>query len=526
MSPVSRGRKRKNNGGKLARQRGPAALPDLFVEPEPCDCPACSVEEFDPASLIDGLIETGAELSRSTDALDAEVTAASLVGPALAGDGFKEAIAAGLVPAIAQRANPGALAMLLALGGVAGQPVGAAAKAAANQLMEAGFERPIWADELAQPVELTDSRRLVDPAGSASILICAFRRARREHGFVVAVDHENCGAASRIMLLESDELAVVLGALRTGGVVPLVEETLEPAELRWQVENALAVREDLDDAGLEVDAFVDPDDDLGDLDELDDYPAMAALLGARMLALPAQAKPRAPHDRTLAGGLAALAALGLTVAEDDPSVPSRRRGRRGRVPTLPAKRARSAQPAPIYQIKVGLRGAKPPIWRRLELSADVSLAKLHRAIQIAFGWDDGHLHVFDTAHGEFGAADSEFGVRSENRVTLEQVAPKEKATLRYLYDFGDDWNHDILVERVLDRDDTASYPRCTGGRRAAPPEDCGGVWGYQCLLEILDDPSHPDHEERLGWLGLDDPDDLDPARFDTDEITRALLRQP
>jgi hypothetical protein len=66
----------------------------------------------------------------------------------------------------------------------------------------------------------------------------------------------------------------------------------------------------------------------------------------------------------------------------------------------------------------------------------------------------------------------------------------------------------------------------SGGRRAAPPEDCGGVWGYQCLLEILDDPSHPDHEERLGWLGLDDPDDLDPARFDADEITRALLRQP
>jgi hypothetical protein len=499
-------------------------LPGLFAEPELCDCPACSVEEFDPASLIDALIETGAELSQSTDALDAEVTAASLVGPALAGEGFEEAIATGLVPAIAQRANPGALAMLLALGGVAGQPVGAAAKAAANQLMEAGFERPVWADELAQPVELTDSRRLVDPAGSASILICAFRRARREHGFMMAVDHENCGAASRIMLLESDELAMAVGALRTGGMVPLVEETLEPAELRWQVENALGAREDhdLDDAGLEAEAFVDPDD----ADDLDDYPAMAALLGARMVALPVPAKPRAPHDRALAGGLSALAALGSTVAEDDPFAPSRRRGRRGRVPKLPAKRAKSAQPAPIYQIRVGLRGAKPPIWRRLELPADVSLAKLHRAIQIAFGWDDGHLHVFDTAHGEFGPADSEFGVSSENRVTLEQVAPKEKGTFRYIYDFGDDWNHDILVERVLDREDTASYPRCTGGRRAAPPEDCGGIWGYQCLLEILDDPSHPDHGELLDRFGLDDPDDLDPARFDADEITRALLRQP
>src|SRR5262249_9892724 len=97
-----------------------------------------------------------------------------------------------------------------------------------------------------------------------------------------------------------------------------------------------------------------------------------------------------------------------------------------------------------------------------------------------------------------------------------------KSKIRYTYDFGDDWEHDILVEKVLARDEAASYPRCTGGRRAAPPEDCGGVWGYAELLEILGDPDHPEHEDKLEWLGLAGADGFDPAEFDAEEVTQEL----
>jgi hypothetical protein len=102
------------------------------------------------------------------------------------------------------------------------------------------------------------------------------------------------------------------------------------------------------------------------------------------------------------------------------------------------------------------------------------------------------------------------------------VAPAVRSKICYTYDFGDDWRHDIVVEKVLERERAVTYPRCTGGRRAAPPDDCGGIWGYAELVEILSDPTHPDHDDRLDWLGLDDATDFDPARFDAAAITRAL----
>jgi hypothetical protein len=187
-------------------------------------------------------------------------------------------------------------------------------------------------------------------------------------------------------------------------------------------------------------------------------------------------------------------------------------------PALPPKRRTTA----IYQLKVGLRGAKPPIWRRLEVPANVSLARLHAIIQAAFGWEDSHLHVFNTPYGEFGTPDPELGHRSEKPVSLEQVAPEAGSRFRYLYDFGDDWDHDILVEKIVDRDPAAKYPRCTGGKRAAPPDDCGGIWGYLALVDILGDPTHPEHRERLDWLGLDDATEFDPVRFDVEATNRAL----
>jgi hypothetical protein len=195
------------------------------------------------------------------------------------------------------------------------------------------------------------------------------------------------------------------------------------------------------------------------------------------------------------------------------------------VAKLPAKRARRGRPAPIYQIKVGVRGARPPIWRRLQLPADTSLAALHEVIQVAFDWEDYHLHVFRTPYGEFGAADAELGHRAEAAVTLEQVAPGEGDKIGYTYDFGDDWSLEVVVEKLGEADPMASYPCCTGGRRAAPPEDCGGIAAYSHFTAALADPDHPGHDDALDWIGYTNPHpDFDPAHFNADAVTEALTR--
>lgn len=180
--------------------------------------------------------------------------------------------------------------------------------------------------------------------------------------------------------------------------------------------------------------------------------------------------------------------------------------------------------ATVHTLKIGLRGARPPIWRRLEVPSRIRLVELSAVIQAAFDWAGYHLWVFETVRGEYGLPDPELGHRDAASVTLRTIAPRAADQLRYVYDFGDDWEHDVVVEAVGPAVAEVGYPRCTGGRRAAPPEDCGGVWGYAELLEILADPGHAEHTERLQWLGLDSAGDLGPASFDVEEINQALGR--
>ncbi len=164
----------------------------------------------------------------------------------------------------------------------------------------------------------------------------------------------------------------------------------------------------------------------------------------------------------------------------------------------------------IYQLKVTLRGTKPSIWRRLLVPGDTRLSRLHRILQRAMGWDDSHLHAFTLGGGKIG---------SEPRLSLEQVLPSEKGRLRYEYDFGDGWEHDILVEKLLARQEDVWYPRCVAGERACPPEDVGGIWGYEELLEALQDPKHERHEEFLEWAG-----EFDAKLFDIDAVNGALRK--
>src|SRR5262249_26380072 len=174
------------------------------------------------------------------------------------------------------------------------------------------------------------------------------------------------------------------------------------------------------------------------------------------------------------------------------------------------------------RLRVALKGGGPPVWRRLEVPADLTLARLHDVLQTSFGWTDVHLHMFETGRGRFGRPDGSLGFSSYARATLDSVVARAGDKISYTYDFGDDWHHVIKVEQVMPSEPGITYPRCTGGRRACPPEDCGGIWGYAWLLEVLANPAHEEHAERLGWLGLEHASQFDPEAFDPDQVSKAL----
>lgn len=181
--------------------------------------------------------------------------------------------------------------------------------------------------------------------------------------------------------------------------------------------------------------------------------------------------------------------------------------------------------ASIYQLKISLDGLKPAIWRRVEVPGSFTLDKLHRVIQIAMGWEDYHLWTFHIGNTEYmpsvdGGFLFDFGPKPENpmRVTLDQALGGHKIKFRYVYDMGDDWLHTITVEKVIAPEAGVTYPRCTAGEHACPPEDCGGPWGYVNLLEVLRDPAHEEHGEMLEWLG----GEFDPEAFDLEAVNRRL----
>ena len=178
----------------------------------------------------------------------------------------------------------------------------------------------------------------------------------------------------------------------------------------------------------------------------------------------------------------------------------------------------------VHRIKVTIAGSKPPIWRRLEVPSAISLVGLHEVLQTAFEWDGDHLWLFEAGTDTFGVGDLGTPCKDARRAALGQVAPRKGFTMSYVYDFGDDWRHNIQVEDIGAAEPGVTYPRCLTGRRTAPPEDCGGLWGYAELIEILADPAHPEHEDRLDWLGLepDSADEFDPAEFNVAELNDML----
>jgi len=189
---------------------------------------------------------------------------------------------------------------------------------------------------------------------------------------------------------------------------------------------------------------------------------------------------------------------------------------------MPLKKAQTD--IPIYQIKVTLDESKPPIWRRILVRSDITLAKLHRILQVVMGWEGYHLHQFIVGRTYYGEPHPDYEgyveMRDERRVKLNQIAPGEGFKFRYEYDFGDSWLHTLLVEKTLPPEPGQQYPVCIKGKGACPPEDVGGVWGYYTFLEAIQDPDHPEHEDYLEWIG----GEFDPEAFDLDEVNAALRK--
>jgi hypothetical protein len=184
---------------------------------------------------------------------------------------------------------------------------------------------------------------------------------------------------------------------------------------------------------------------------------------------------------------------------------------------------RSVPPnASIYQIKVTLQHSKPPIWRRIQVRSDITLGKLHDILQIVMGWTDSHLHMFVIGGKRYGSLEAdptgELEMKDERRVRLDQVITGVGARFVYEYDFGDSWEHLLQIEKVLPPDTGVRYPVCLTGKRAGPPEDVGGVWGYEAFLEAIQDPAHPEHDEQLEWFG----DDFDAEALDLESVNRDL----
>lgn len=187
----------------------------------------------------------------------------------------------------------------------------------------------------------------------------------------------------------------------------------------------------------------------------------------------------------------------------------------------------------IFQFKISLRGTKPPVWRRIQVAESYSLYDLHVAIQDAMGWLDYHLHMFEFKDkGNFGRdiridcpfVDPDFEEEEPvltTEVPIKTFFKKAGDSALYTYDFGDGWQHDVVLEGILLKESGKAYPVCLGGELACPPEDCGGVPGYyECITAVR---NKDNSEGLLTWLGRWRPDRFDPKKV-TFENPRSRLR--
>ncbi len=180
-----------------------------------------------------------------------------------------------------------------------------------------------------------------------------------------------------------------------------------------------------------------------------------------------------------------------------------------------------------YQIQIALKRSKPKIWRRVLVPSDILLPDFHKIIQTTMGWTNSHLHQFihNSTFYTRKMQDDDFWDEFDNvdysKIKLSKLLKEEKDSIVYEYDFGDGWEHNIVLEKIETATDIPILPVCLAGKNNCPPEDCGGTWGYESLLEILKDPTHEEYEELLEWLG----DGFDPTYFNKEEVNELLKKE-
>jgi hypothetical protein len=478
---ASRGRSR----ARYDKHAGPAGVvPDELLEQlaaagAPPDLLEVLANASELEEVLDGLIASGALPSPEEafeavlggftpltdpdcDPLTAELTGYEFLATLRAAGAGTDlsAVLHSMIESAERVGGSEALAMTRVLGVTGPEAVRAAASAVATRLVAGGLPDAAWADAVGRP-KAGACFGYSDLAGAQEVIALQFSYGRRQHAVSVLIDHQISGGVKDCYVAGRPRL--------------LRRQYAEVAEMRGASLHDYSASEAVEILERALAARPCP----VELDQIEDVGIHLDLLRSRVDLL--------------------------------------------RRPALPNRPARDAARRSVHRLKIGLRGAKPPIWRRIEVASDTSLEQLNDLIQAAFGWLGGHLWVFTTANDEFGPADAELGFRDAARPTIAMVVPRAGDRLRYIYDFGDDWQHNIVVEQVAAADATATYPRCLDGRRAAPPDDCGGIGAYEELLEALADPGNPDHAERTQWLGDRVPIEWNPASFDRAAIDSALL---
>ena len=179
----------------------------------------------------------------------------------------------------------------------------------------------------------------------------------------------------------------------------------------------------------------------------------------------------------------------------------------------------------IIQLKITLQDTKPPIWRQILVDKSATFSELHHIIQIAMGWQNCHLFEFNINGNKIAAPNKEIDMGYEvksmdaSTLTLGSVIKSTGERFEYEYDFGDGWEHWILVEKFLPRDKNTRYQLCIDGKLNCPPEDCGGTYGFYNMLKIIKSKKHPEHKEMLEWLG----GTYDKEHFDVESVNEELL---
>lgn len=173
----------------------------------------------------------------------------------------------------------------------------------------------------------------------------------------------------------------------------------------------------------------------------------------------------------------------------------------------------------LYELRVVIKGIEPPVWRSIQVPESATLHRLHQVMQVAMGWANSHLFLFHVGGKVYGEPSPEWEseVSDATATTLREIVSEGNPSFLYEYDLGDSWMHEIALQRAVEAEGE-ERPRCTGGARACPPEDCGGSPGYEYFLEAISDPGHEEHESMLQWIG----GHFDPEAFDAAAVDRAL----